>query len=130
MYLTTSLAVSTTINSPRCRRGFAAVLTLACFGLSPAVRAQLPSPSPDGGYPNQNTAEGEGALQNVSPFAERNTAVGFEALFGNVFGRFNTATGAFALSNNNGTFNTATGDSALKTTLPGLPTPPPVVSRS
>ena len=96
------------------------VLALVCCSVSPAARAQLPSPSPDGGYPNQNTAEGEGALQNVSPFAERNTAVGFEALLGNVFGRFNTATGAFALSNNNGTGNTAIGDSALKDNTTGV----------
>jgi len=35
-------------------------LTLGCFGLSPAARAA--DPSPNGGYPNQNTAENEDAL--------------------------------------------------------------------
>ena len=30
---------------------------LACFGLSPAARAV--TPAPDGGYPGENTAEGD-----------------------------------------------------------------------
>ena len=36
------------------------VLTLACFALSPGARAV--DPPPDGGYPGDNTAEGEDAL--------------------------------------------------------------------
>jgi hypothetical protein len=30
-------------------------LALLCFGLSPTAKAQLPAPSPDGGYPGGNT---------------------------------------------------------------------------
>ena len=36
-------------------------LLLACFALLP--RAQAVLPPPDGGYPSQNTAEGDDALQ-------------------------------------------------------------------
>ena len=59
-------------------------LALLCFWLSPTAKAQLPAPSPDGGYPGGNTAEGDNALLNV------NTAVGIN----------NTAVGASALRNN------------------------------
>jgi hypothetical protein len=34
-------------------------LMLACFALSPQAQAVIPVP--DGGYPNENTAEGENA---------------------------------------------------------------------
>ena len=40
----------------------AILVALACFGLSPMAQALLPPPPPDGGYPNQNTAEGDDAL--------------------------------------------------------------------
>jgi hypothetical protein len=33
-------------------------IALASFALSPAAQSQLPSPTPDGGYPGNNTAEG------------------------------------------------------------------------
>jgi len=36
------------------------LVALACFGLSPI--AQTVVPPPDGGYPGQNTAEGDDAL--------------------------------------------------------------------
>jgi hypothetical protein len=36
------------------------LVAVVCFGLSPASRAV--DPPPDGGYSNQNTAEGDGAL--------------------------------------------------------------------
>jgi hypothetical protein len=89
------------------------VLALACFALLPTVRAQLPSPTPDGGYPNGNTAEGTGALQSLTT-GSSNTAIGFRALFKNTTGEANTATGEFALaSNTTGGFNTATGVTAL-----------------
>jgi hypothetical protein len=39
-------------------------LALACFGLLPATQAVLPPP--DGGYPNENTAEGDFALLNLT----------------------------------------------------------------
>ena len=71
------------------------------------------SPPPDGGYPNQTTAEGENALFSLTTGAS-NTAVGFEALFSNTIGYENTATGSQALfSNTEGLFNTATGTDAL-----------------
>jgi hypothetical protein len=88
------------------------VLALTCFALSPAARAV--SPPPDGGYPNNTTAEGTGALQSLAT-PSNNTAIGFEALFSDTFGSDNTAIGAFALfDNTNGGGNVATGLSALR----------------
>ena len=71
-------------------------IALAWFALSPTAQAQLPSPAPDGGYPNGNTAEGDGALQSVTT-GGFNTALGFEALANNTTGNDNTATGVNAL---------------------------------
>jgi Chaperone of endosialidase len=86
-------------------------LALALFAFSLTARAV--TPAPDGGYANQNTAEGDSALFSVTTgFSD--TAVGFEALFSNSSGAENTATGYRALnSNTTGTRNTATGDGAL-----------------
>jgi hypothetical protein len=86
-------------------------LALALFAFSLTARAV--TPAPDGGYPNQNTAEGDSSLFSVTTgFSD--TAVGFEALFSNTSGAENTATGYRALnSNTTGTRNTATGDGAL-----------------
>src|SRR5205807_9740578 len=53
-------------------------LALGCFALSPRVQAV--DPPPDGGYPNENTAEGEDALFSLATNSE-NTAVGFHALY-------------------------------------------------
>ena len=47
-------------------------LTLGCFGLSPQARAV--DPPPDGGYPTQNTAEGDDALFSLTTGAD-NTAM-------------------------------------------------------
>jgi hypothetical protein len=93
-----------------------AVLVLACFALSPAVRAI--SPLPDGGYADSNTAEGTNALftfTGVSPNnGGENTAIGFEALYHNTSGNHNTACGLQALfSNTTGSANTAFGHNAL-----------------
>jgi len=107
----------------------------AYFALAPTSPAQLPSPSPDGGYPNFNTAEGDGALAsfttggqntaigfnalNSNNTGEDNTAVGFEALELNTNGKQNTAIGFNALARNatigdiSGNFNTAVGEGAL-----------------
>jgi Galactose oxidase, central domain len=41
-------------------------LMLGCFGLSPAPKAFGVLPAPDGGYPNQNTAEGEDAVLRLN----------------------------------------------------------------
>src|SRR6266403_1589998 len=94
-------------------RGFLLIpLVLAWFALSPAARAQL-SPAPDGGYPNNNTAEGFNALFSLTT-GYNNTANGANALSNNTTGFFNTANGSDALSSNNtGARNTANGVNAL-----------------
>ena len=61
-------------------------LTLGCFGLSPQARAV--DPPPDGGYPNQNAAEGEDASFSLTTGAD-NTAMGFDALDSNTTGSDN-----------------------------------------
>ena len=61
-------------------------LTLGCFGLSPQARAV--DPPPGGGYPNQNTAEGDDALFSLTTGAD-NTAMGFDALDSNTTGSDN-----------------------------------------
>jgi hypothetical protein len=86
-------------------------LLIACFGFLP--NAQAVSPPPDGGYPNNNTAEGDNALFSLTT-GNNNTAVGFNALFSATWCVDNTAVGSAALSNGTGgTFNTAIGASAL-----------------
>ncbi len=93
-------------------RGFLLIpLMLACLALSPSTRAVLPAP--DGGYPGNNTAEGDDALFSLTTGVE-NTANGFEALYSNTIGSANTATGLQALySNTTGSTNTANGSRAL-----------------
>ena len=86
------------------------VLALACFALSPRARAV--DPPPDGGYPNENTAEGQDALFSLTTGLD-NTAIGFQALFQTTAGSFNTAVGSKALTSNFGGNNTAVGFSAL-----------------
>ena len=88
-------------------------LLLACFALPQSTQALLPPPPPDGGYPGANTAEGDGALFNLTD-GIGNTAVGFEALNDNTTGDDNTANGFQALAGN--------------TPAPG--TRPPVFTRS
>jgi hypothetical protein len=93
------------------------VFALGCLAVLP--NAQAVSPPPDGGYPNQNTAEGDNALLNLSSGAN-NTALGFQALLNNTTGSNNTATGANALfSNMTGDVNTATGFRALQRNTTG-----------
>jgi hypothetical protein len=70
------------------------ILVLACFAITPRVQAVYPPP--DGGYPNNNTAEGTGALFNLTTGSE-NTATGYRALYSNTTGSQNTATGYLAL---------------------------------
>src|SRR6266568_5980604 len=71
-------------------------LLFICFALAPTARAVLPAP--DGGYPNNNTAEGDGALFSLTT-GFNNTANGFQALYSNtggfdgLSGNSNTATG-------------------------------------
>jgi hypothetical protein len=111
------------------RRAFPVVLlAVGLFVLSSTAQAQL-SPAPDGGYPNQNTAEGDGALFNPAT-GLTNTATGSAALRNNTTGDLNMANGAdtlcnmmmlgntpygcHALESNTGLQNTAIGCSALK----------------
>jgi uncharacterized coiled-coil protein SlyX len=92
-------------------------IALALFILSSSAEAV--DPPPDGGYLNQNTAEGDDALFSLTT-GDGNTAIGFDALFSNTIGRQNTADGEFALnSNTSGLFNTATGAVALKSNTTG-----------
>jgi hypothetical protein len=97
---------------------FLVTVGLACFALSPTVRAI--SPLPDGGYADDNTAEGTNALFTFTGESPNNggenTAIGFEALYHNTSGDHNTAVGFEALfSNTAGTGNTAVGHNALGT---------------
>jgi hypothetical protein len=118
--------IKTSIGGPFLRPYFTAiVLSLLAF----APRAGAVIPPPDGGYPGENTAEGQDALLNLTT-GSFNTAVGYESLWSNTTGAFNTgvgaetlhentgdeitALGAFALfSNTTGQFNTAAGAFAL-----------------
>ena len=80
----TTLPLKDSMNRSPLRVGFLFVaLVLACFALSPQARAV--DPSPDGGYPGQNTAEGDDALFSLTTGTD-NTAVGFNALFSNTIG--------------------------------------------
>src|SRR5258705_10887311 len=69
-------------------------LVLACFAFSPAARAVLPSPG--GGYPGNNTAEGDNALLSLAT-GFQNTAIGSNALLSLATGFNNTAIGFNAL---------------------------------
>jgi hypothetical protein len=114
---------------------FFAAIALICFGSSPTARATLPPPPPDGGYPNRNTAEGDGALFSLTTGARNtaigtsavffnttgsnNTAVGDSALGGNTVSDNNTAIGVAALASNTASDNTATGFEALNNNTTG-----------
>jgi hypothetical protein len=91
-------------------------LVLICFGLSPTAQAVVPAP--DGGYPNNNTAEGDSALLSLTTGAS-NTAIGFAALASDLVGSDNTAVGTAALIHNTASNNTATGSLALFTNTNG-----------
>jgi hypothetical protein len=91
------------------RAGFAA-FGLACTTLSPTVHAVIPTP--DGGYPGENTAEGASALFHLNG-GTYNTAVGWASLGFDLTGNLNTAVGAGALLFNTADQNTATGAGAL-----------------
>ncbi len=87
-------------------------LAFLCFELLPGAQAVVPPP--DGGYPGNNTAEGQKALLNLNVNnGTNNTAVGWRALRTNVEGEFNTAIGSAALDTNTGDGNTAIGGAAL-----------------
>jgi len=90
---------------------------LACFALSPTARAV--DPPPDGGYPNQNTAEGEDALFSLTTGAN-NTAVGYHALHQITDSSENTAVGYNALGVSTAGPNTAIGFAALQSNTTGF----------
>jgi uncharacterized coiled-coil protein SlyX len=119
---TTTLSVRNSTRRPRFGRNpvlATVVLGLAWLVLSLPAQALLPPPAPDGGYPGENTAEGEGALFNLTS-GTNNTAIGFNALIMDNVGHDNTATGHKALSNNtSGISNTADGVSALSSNTIG-----------
>jgi uncharacterized coiled-coil protein SlyX len=117
---TTTLSVGNSISRSPLRRGFILIaLALAWLALSPAARAV--SPAPDGGYPNQNTAEGDDALFSLDTTTGlNNTAVGFNALHSLATGFEDTATGSLALFNDTFGGNTAYGFSALYSNTTGF----------
>ena len=121
----TTLHLKKSISRSPLRLAFLLIpLVLTCFALSPTAQAQLPPPAPDGGYPNGNTAEGDGALFNLTTGID-NTATGFDALQSNTIGDSNTANGWQALMNNttingvSGIRNTAVGYAALANNTTG-----------
>ena len=115
---TTPLARDSINRSPLRHGLFLIPLALAWFALSPTVQAQL-APAPDGGYPNDTTAEGTDALFSLTTGPD-NTAIGFDALFSNTTGDSNTATGSISLmSNTTGVRNTANGYAALNSNTIG-----------
>jgi uncharacterized coiled-coil protein SlyX len=128
----TMLSVRNLIRPATTRCGFVLVVfAVASFALSPTPKVFGVTPAPDGGYSNNNTAEGTQALFHNTANGTDNTAIGFQALFKNTDGIENTAVGSgalfsntsFASSNtaigfqalfsNTGDFNTAAGSSAL-----------------
>jgi len=95
------------------------LVALACLAFSAAPNAFGVNPPPDGGYPNQNTAEGEDALFSLVN-GINNAAIGWRALYLNTDGHGNTAAGSAALYNNTtGDYNTANGVSALYSNTTG-----------
>ncbi len=94
-------------------------LTFLLSTITLAATAFAVSPPPDGGYPNNNTAEGDSALFGLTT-GSNNTAIGFAALFSNTTGSNNTAIGLDALhSNTTGFNNTAIGVVALESNTTG-----------
>src|SRR3954466_5636710 len=78
------------------------------------------SPAPDGGYANENTAEGQDALFSLTT-GFGNTAVGYNALFAVTTGGDNTAVGVEAMvSDTTGGGNTAVGFNALSDSTAGI----------
>src|SRR5258708_28049755 len=116
----TTLHLRKSIARSPLRLGFlliAPAIALTWFALSPAARAV--TPAPDGGYPNNNTAEGDNALFSLTSGVD-NTAIGFQALFSNTTRNHNTAEASNALfSHTTGTANTATGSAALSNNTTG-----------
>jgi trimeric autotransporter adhesin len=92
--------------------------TLALFALPQAAQA-----GPDDEYPYENTAEGNGALYQITTNGATgvaNTAIGFASLYFDTGGSNNTASGFYALrANTTGIDNTASGSYALTSNQTG-----------
>jgi len=88
------------------------MLTSLLTGFAFLQPAQAVVPSPDGGYPGGNTAEGQDALLSLTTGVQ-NTAVGFRSLKTDTNGSYNTAIGSGTLLANTSDGNTATGTFAL-----------------
>jgi hypothetical protein len=133
----TTLSLRKSIGHSPWRLGCLSILlAFVYFAFSQTAQALLPAPTPDGAYLNWNTAEGSGALFNLTS-GTFNTAIGGHALYGDTIGQANTAVGAFALatnssgdqnvavgqgalvSNTHGSYNTASGFQALKSNTTG-----------
>jgi uncharacterized coiled-coil protein SlyX len=100
------------------RNNITATILLALVFFVLLQRTQAVSPPPDGGYPGQNTAEGQSALLHLAG-GTYNTALGWSSLGFNVTGNLNTAVGAGTLLVNTGSTNTATGAGALLSNTTG-----------
>jgi len=88
------------------------LLTLLSLPLA-GHESQAVSPPPDGGYPGNNTAEGQNALLSLTT-GVNNTAVGWFSLKSNRNGQLNTAVGAGTLfTMGHASRNTAVGGAAL-----------------
>jgi hypothetical protein len=93
------------------------VLAAGFVLFAPVARAI--SPPPDGGYPNGNTAEGNGALFSLTN-GVWNTALGQQTLYHDTSGSSNTALGFGALFKNTASQNNATGVYALFSNTTGF----------
>jgi len=91
-------------------------VALACFAFFRELEAVLPPP--DGGYPGNNTAEGQNALFSLNT-GTFNTAVGSLSLKSDTTGSGNTAIGAGTLLANTADQNTAIGVAALLSNTTG-----------
>jgi Chaperone of endosialidase len=109
--------IQLTIRNSLVRKLIVPVALFTAFAFSTIVQGVVPAP--DGGYPGQNTAEGDDALFSLTT-GLNNTAVGFDALFSNTSANNNTATGSNALADNStGPDNTACGAEALTANTTG-----------
>src|SRR5450432_4609872 len=115
----TPVADSSADRVPR-HRGFPEiVLALGLLSLVFSETTRALDPPPDGGYPNNITAEGTNALfSDTAGF--NNTATGFQGLLSNTIGSFNTAIGYESLlSSSTASDNTAIGADALNSNTTG-----------
>jgi hypothetical protein len=119
--MTTMKTVITSQNSLLTIFHSKSILILIALTLMPFVltqRMQAVNPPPDGGYAGGNTAEGQGALLNLTS-GTFNTAVGLFSLRSNTQNTFNTPVGVGALFANTANDNTATGAVALLSNTTG-----------